>query len=318
MSYRLSVTSIYIPPDNPHKCLILNFRNLGNFSEHQPNQDSFRLLSGHLPLHGDPHLPQLVKKKKFRSAKGSCQKIDLTSMCWRTCCPNQNPTSISPSCSTGHFVRPAFRRKSFKLVRFCLKNLWELSGDLYLLTVCPTIAITKPAFPKAGVTDRLVSDFKLDSGSLRLSGCGTLTDGECRIRFRRLLEVLVWRCWFHIQSRTTKGRKFYFAWMKEIWAKLTSDSDSDGLETSENDSFFRIFPTHFLGPSKFKKNLNICIYILHRNHSPLWHCTVLFLLFYSPSSCFIRETGSISFQKPPRTVALQARYLYIVKKCSES
>ena len=175
-----------------------------------------------------------------------------------------------------------------------------------------------PAFPKAGVTDRLVSDFKLDSGSLRLSGCGTLTDGECRIRFRRLLEVLVWRCWFHIQSRTTKGRKFYFAWMKEIWAKLTSDSDSDGLETSENDSFFRIFPTHFLGPSKFKKNLNICIYILHRNHSPLWHCTVLFLLFYSLSSCLTPETGSISFQKPPRTVALQARYLYIVKKCSES
>lgn len=33
MSYRLSVTSIYIPPDNPHKCLILNFRNLGIFAQ---------------------------------------------------------------------------------------------------------------------------------------------------------------------------------------------------------------------------------------------------------------------------------------------
>ena len=144
MSYRLSVTSIYIPPDNPHKCLILNFRNLGIFAQFfrtstQPG--FFSSVERAFATSWRPTPPTTCQKKKFRSAKGSCQKIDLTSMCWRTCCPNQNPTSISPSCSTGHFVRPAFRRKSFKLVRFCLRNLWELSGDLYLLTVCPTIAI---------------------------------------------------------------------------------------------------------------------------------------------------------------------------------
>ena len=46
----------------------------------------------------------------------------------------------------------------------------------------------------------------------------------------------------------------FTAWMKEIWAKLTSDSDldSDGLETSEIDfiySFIRNFHT-FLGTTK--------------------------------------------------------------------
>ena len=41
--------------------------------------------------------------------------------------------------------------------------------------------------------------------------------------------------------------------MKEIWAKLTSNPDSDGLETSDFFFFFffRIFPTHFWGPPKF-------------------------------------------------------------------
>ena len=44
------------------------------------------------------------------------------------------------------------------------------------------------------------------------------------------------------------------------------------------------------------------IYILHCNHSSLRHCAVLFLFFYSPSSCFTHETRPISFQKPPGTV----------------
>ena len=107
-----------------------------------------------------------------------------------------------------------------------------------------------------------------------------------------------------LQSRTTKVRIFYGARSKENWYKLTSDLNSEGLVTPEND-FFVNFPCIFgdhqnLGSPEHK--LSRCIYVLHCNHSPLWHCTVLFLLFYSPSSCFTCETGPISFHKLPGTI----------------
>ena len=53
-----------------------------NLSEHRSNK-ALPLMSMHLPLHGDPQLPQLVKKKS-RSSKGPCPNMDLTSMRWRT------------------------------------------------------------------------------------------------------------------------------------------------------------------------------------------------------------------------------------------
>ena len=50
------------------------------------------------------------------------------------------------------------------------------------------------------------------------------------------------------------------------------------------------------------KVLSTCIYIFHCNHSPLQHCAVLLLLFYSPGSCFPCKTSLISLHKPPRMV----------------
>jgi hypothetical protein len=72
---------------------------------------------------------------------------------------------------------------------------------------------------------------------------------------------------------------------------------------------FTKFSHAFLGTAKILailnrrlKALSTCIYIFHRNHSPLQHFTVLLLLFYSPGSHFPHETRPISLHKPPRTV----------------
>ena len=94
-----------------------------NLSEHRSNK-ALPLMSMHLPLHGDPQLPQLVKKK-FARPRGLVRKWT-----WPPCageplsepgselhqpnwlfCPS-DPRPLGPKCP--------------KFVRFCLKNLWEL------------------------------------------------------------------------------------------------------------------------------------------------------------------------------------------------
>ena len=56
--------------------------------------------------------------------------MDLTSIYWRTSCPNLEPTVVS---QTGNFVRPApdlWDQIDPKFVRLVIKHLWELSGVL--------------------------------------------------------------------------------------------------------------------------------------------------------------------------------------------
>ena len=119
------------------------FRNLGIFVRNRPRLTSQPV--GPICPNTDPTkaLPLLTRhcrfkvthnshnsSKKFRSAKGPCPNVDLTSMRWRASlsvpgsdlhhlnwqfCPS-DPQPLGPKCP--------------KFVRFSLKHLWELSGVL--------------------------------------------------------------------------------------------------------------------------------------------------------------------------------------------
>ena len=69
--------------------------------------------------------------------------MDLTSIYWRTSCPNLEPTIIN---QTGNFVRPTpdlCDQIVPKFVRLVIKHLWRLSGVLkyYASELCPIACI---------------------------------------------------------------------------------------------------------------------------------------------------------------------------------